>query len=167
MAAKTPIEDLEYELHLLLGAAKIITALESKRPSIIGNNINYFKDAGYMHARNLYNFFSNKRNDGKVNAYTQHSFNLSLYQQWEDPLHRHVLHIKAERNAPNNVINGVHINTKIPDFASDIEQLWQEWINVTNDATGQQELKNALAKAQKEAQDDCDQFIKLVDGGVQ
>jgi hypothetical protein len=168
MAAKTPIDDLEYELRLLLGAAKIITALESKQSDVVGNNINYFKDSGYLHVRNLYNFFSGGAvHDGSVHEYTTHNFNLTLYLQWKSPLHRHVLHISGKRNNANNEINGVHINTKLPDFATDTEALWQEWINVTTNTTEQQNLKDALTRAQKEAQDDCDQFIKLIDKGSQ
>jgi hypothetical protein len=175
MNNKLPIEDLKYELHLLLGAAQIVEALEEfnkNNPDTIGNLINYFKDSAYIHTRNLYNFFAaDTKNDAKVTQYiNNHLFNLALYQTWIGALHDHVLHIKTKRGdvIKSNLINGKYLNEMVPCFASDIEQLWNVWVKITPDATLKTRLKNTLSEAQTCAKNDSENLIRLLsvgDGG--
>jgi|GEM_PF-2085128 len=159
-----PIEDLKYELRLLLGAAKICELNEQNKGRDIGNTINYFKDSAYIHVRNLYNFFAaNTGNDAKVTQFTTQIFDVSLYTNtWKDALHTHVLHIKTSRNKPNNVIKGVHLNEMIPIFARDIEKLWQEWIDTTENIPFKIILICTLEKAKENAQNDCDNVEKIL-----
>ena len=143
---------------MLFGAAKLCKLFEVND---LGNPVNYFKDAVYLHSRNLYNFFSsNTNNDAKVSAFTSHQFNLSLYNTWKGALHDHALHIKCSRGTPTNVINGVHINEQIQHFATDIDGLWKEWIRNTNDLSLKKELQDALTKAKRESTDDYDKLQK-------
>ncbi|MBL8015338.1 MAG: hypothetical protein JNK26_04085 [Candidatus Doudnabacteria bacterium] len=154
MAVSEFIEHLEYELRMLLGADQMIKLCALKRE--IGNPVNYFKDSAYMHTRNLYNFFSNKRNDANVEDFIQYPFDVTVYNKWSDALHSHALHIKSDRVTPSNVVDGQHLNEQVPNFVSDILRLWQDWIDATNSQTDKQVLVDALARAQKEAQDDYD-----------
>lgn len=166
---KVSIEDLKYELRMLLGAAEIVKQVEqhddvqNKDTQKFGNIVNYFKDSAYLHTRNLYNFFSGCAvHDGSVHDYTLYAFNLSLYKKWKKPLHQHVLHISNARSKPRNKIDGAHINTQIPCFAKDIESLWDKWIEVTTDSREKRALQGALTRAQNEAKDDCNNFVKLI-----
>lgn len=148
---KCIIEDLGYELRMLIGASEIAEALDS------GNQVNYVKDSVYLHARNLYNFFSSSaRYDAKVSQFTNHIFDLSFYDLWKDPLHRHVLHIMDSRTSPNNVINGEHINEQTKNFAEDIKKLWNDWIDNTTDPALKSELEHSLNQAIEEAGNDLD-----------
>lgn len=147
-----PIPDLDYELRMLLGAAKQCELFEEYN---IGNPINYIKDSVYIHARNLYNFFkANANNDAKVTQFTLHQFDLSLYDTWIDALHTHASHIKTSRHTPNNIVGGQHLNEQIQNFAADIESLWEEWINNTSDQQLKTQLEEALNSARLKANDD-------------
>lgn len=153
-----PLKDLEYELRMLLGAAIIYSLLEKINA---GNPVNYVRDSVYLHARNLYNFFSaDTRNDAKVTQFTQHSFDLSFYDTWKDALHTHASHIKTSRHTPNNVINGEHLNEQIQKFASDIESLWQDWMDHTINTQLKVQLNDALVRARREAQNDYDSLAR-------
>jgi hypothetical protein len=153
-----PIEDIAYELRMLLGAAKICQLFDEYN---VGNPVNYAKDAVYLHARNLYNFFAaDTRNDAKVTQFTQHQFDLTLYRTWIGPLHDHASHIKTSRHTPTNVINGEHLNEQIQKFASDIEKLWDEWSRITPASTLKTQLEEALNDARTQSWDDYDSFKK-------
>lgn len=162
MTTNIDIDDLQYELRLLLGAAKIASILEK---TASGNVINYAKDSVYLHARNLYNFFSgNATNDARVKQFTDHSFDLTTYNLWIGALHDHVLHIKTKRSHNvSNVINGVHLNEKTQDFADDIKKMWTEWRDATLDPVFRVRLTDALDVAQKEAEDDFDFLSKKLE----
>ena len=60
MAQNKPpsLDDLFYELRMLLGAAAMCDAAEKHN---CGNVVNYFKDSVYLHARILYAFFTNDK----------------------------------------------------------------------------------------------------------
>ncbi len=149
------LPDLEYELRMLLGAAKIVDFLEQN--STAGNLINYYKDSAYLHTRNLYNFFkANTGNDARITSYgySNASFDLSLYNTWIGPLHDHAHHIKSSRTTPNNVISGSHINEQIVNFANDIEKIFNDWVNIVTDVTVKQLLVDILARANTDALND-------------
>lgn len=157
---KVNVQDIQYELRMLLGAVKLC---ESSKKDDIGNIINYFKDSVYVHTRNLYNFFmANASNDAKVTAFGDYFFDSELYRTWKSALHNHVLHIKPQRNNPNNVISGKHLNEMTLHFKTDISRLWDEWIKNTTDKTLKKQLEEAKEKAEKEAQDDCKFFRTLL-----
>lgn len=153
-----PINDLAYELRMLFGAAKICRLFDEYG---IGNPINYPKDSVYLHCRNLYNFFAaNTNNDAKVTQFTQHQFNLTFYGTWIDALHDHASHIKTSRHTPTNVVNGDHLKDQVQKFTKDIENLWIDWIDHTTNLRMKTQLKDALDKARREAQDDYDSLKK-------
>lgn len=159
MNHKVPIDDLAYELRMLFGAAKLCQLLDKQD---VGNPVNFMKDSVYLHTRNLYNFFAaNTGNDAKVTQFTTHTFNLSFYNTWIDALHDHALHIKTSRHTPTNVVGADRLNEQIQNFATDIEGLWNDWIaHTTPGSSLETKLKDALAKAHKEAQDDYDSLEK-------
>jgi hypothetical protein len=137
---------------MLFGAAKMWNLANDKD---FGNPTNYFMDAAFVHARNLYNFFTGRAvHDASVRQFTQEQFDLSLYYTWKDALHNHVLHVNDSRSSPNNVIGRVHLNKQVQKFADDIGTLWEKWINITTDQTLKSQLEKALEKARKESQDD-------------
>ena len=154
MTTSINIDDLKYELRLLLGAAKISKVLEK---ASTGNAVNYAKDSVYLHARNLYNFFaSDTSNDARVTQFTNHSFDLSLYNLWIGALHDHALHIKTKRSYNvSNVVNGIHLNDTTQDFADDIKRIWTEWRDITTDAAIKAQLTEALNTAEQESEDDA------------
>ena len=145
----------DYELRQLLGAAKTVKLFDDND---LGNICSLTRDAIYLHARNLYNFFHGvARNDASVYEFTNHVFNVSLYIKWKGPLHNHVLHIKDSRVRPNNEIDGVHISRVALDFVDDIERLWQDWINVITDSKLKKLLQDGLEKARHDAKNDFDE----------
>ena len=156
---RVDIQDLRYELRMLLGAVKISCLFES---SNLGNLVNYVKDSAYVHIRNVYNFFEAKsRNDAKATQFTKHSFDVALYHEWSDALHQHVLHIKTKRTHPNNINKSrIHINQMIPIFAYDIQKLWKELIGQVKDLCVKTQLEDAFLTAEKEAQEDYENAIK-------
>jgi len=142
----------DYELRQLLGSAEIVKLFDKKD---MGNLCSLMRDSIYLHARNLYNFFHGiARNDASVYEFTNHVFNVSLYIKWKTPLHNHVLHIKDSRVNPNNVIDGIHINAVALDFASDIEKLWRNWIEITTDGELKKLLEDGLEKAKTDVDKD-------------
>ena len=64
-AQSLALEDLGYELQLLLGADEIVSFIETHDNAAasdavkFGNLVNYFKDSIYLHARNLLNALTN------------------------------------------------------------------------------------------------------------
>lgn len=166
---KVPIEDLAYELQLLLGSAKIVGKIEEYDQSQdtdkykLGNLVNYFKDSAYLHARNLYNFFAaNTKNDAKVTQYINtYLFDLSIYDKWSDGLHDHVLHIKTKRgvDAKTNVVDRAHLNEMVPTFAKDIRKLWQNWINNTPNEQLKKQLEGALEDADSASDNDVKRWL--------
>jgi|SRR3989304_6424289 len=148
-------EDLFYELRLLLGAAKLCQLADEVD---LGNTINYFKDSAYVHARNLYNFFTKAEpgSDGSITQYAECVISSGLYPNpWKKYLNQYVMHIR-NRSGSVAVVNGKHINMMIQDFADDIKNLWQQWVNKTTDPKLKAELQDLLDKAQREVQEDYD-----------
>lgn len=152
------IEDLEYELRMLLGAAQLQQLTSDKLP---GNIENYFKDSVYVHVRNLYNFFvkPTSGNDDSITLFGTRLMTSRLYPHpWQVGINTNVMHVNGRRSAGHNVHNGKHINECISDFADDIERMWLEWIAITQDAGLKVKLEEALAKARQESQNDVTFF---------
>lgn len=151
------IDDLQYELRMLLGADKLLQFFEEKE---MGNSTNLLKGSIYMHSRNWYNFFSNESdNDAKVSEFITHDFDLSLYIKWKSALHTHVLHMKTARNNPNNIIDSKHLNEQPHIFVNDIVEIWKEWINKTRDRNIKESLQKAMDTATVEASDDYNNML--------
>lgn len=153
--SSTPIDinDLQYELRALLGASLIWDLFKAES---LGNPTNYMMDAAFVHTRNLYNFFTNNTTyDGSLADFGYPLLNSNLYTNWREPLHRHALHINNGRSRPTNMVGSQHINQMVQLFAADITNLWQQWIaQSTSNAALNSQLVDALADAQKQANDD-------------
>ena len=144
------LENLKYELRMLIGANKMTRLFEEKD---MGNPTSLFKDSVYLHARNLYSFFHKNKDKDFMNS----EYNMKEYSDnWMKPLNDYVMHIynTEDRDNNRNVVNGEHLNTKVHFFTEDIIRLWKEWIDNAPDKDLKQELKNILVKAQKEAEHD-------------
>ena len=156
------IKELEYELRMLIGSAQIVELLKKHKT---GNIINYYKDSVYLHARNLYNFFSaNKVYDARVTDYGGHGifFDMSVYRKWFKALHTHVLHINTGRTPPVNVIKGEHLNDQTKLFSDNIVGLWESWIGGVSDSATRKLLQDNLDKAKEEANNDCESVKRLL-----
>lgn len=152
------LEDIKYELRLLLGADKLLSLFEKHQPD---NTANYFKDSIYLHARNLYSFFYK---NGKQLLNNTSGFDLKEYSNnWRYPLNDYVMHVNDDgsRNNGANVVNGVHLNEKAHWFTNDITRIWCDWINNTQDHTLKIYLKKILDQAKQEAQGDYNNLISL------
>lgn len=151
-------EDLaEYELRQLLGAAELVKFLDVNDG---GNLSSLYRDAIYLHARNLYNFFHGvARNDASIYEFTNHVFDVSLYILWKKSLHIHVVHIKDSRSNPIPLLKGKQISDVAIDFAEDIKKLWQEWIDNSGGELKEM-LLDGLNVASRQAKDD----LKCIEG---
>lgn len=153
------IKDLEYELRMLLGADKMVLLFEEKG---VGNQVNFFKDSVYLHARCLYSFFY--KNRGKLTNGL--GFKMNEYEsKWMEPLNNFVMHINASgiRSGGGNVQNNTHLNQKTHWFAKDIVRLWSEWIDSTTDQTFKEILKKSLKTAQNDAENDYDGLLSKLE----
>ncbi len=150
------LDDITYELRLLLGADRLLSLFEEHQPD---NTVNYFKDSIYLHARSLYSFLYN---NGKQLLNNNSGFNMTEYNNdWREPLNNYVMHVDDDgsRNGGANVVGGVHLNEKPHWFVSDIVRIWVEWIDNTQDAAMKVDLQKALDQAKHEAKED---YINLI-----
>ncbi|MBI3984182.1 hypothetical protein HY346_02690 [Candidatus Microgenomates bacterium] len=148
---------LKYELRMLLGAAKLQKYFSENFP---GNTENYPKDSVYLHARNLYNFFtkSKSRDDGSITQYGDKVISSPLYPKpWGPALNNRVMHI-GNRSNTINIQGVVHLNDMVQEFAQDITRMWQEWIDQTSDLELRQKLEDALAQSEKQSSHDVTQM---------
>lgn len=150
---------LFYELRMLLGAKKVLEVFDENE---MGNICSLVRDSIYLHARNLYNFFSGKaRNDASIGIFSDHEYNLGLYETYGDELHEAALHIKPQRiiesaSSGNKLLADVAVL-----FAEDIERLWQDWIANEKDQEIKDQLIETLAKARQESDDDEQKVVDL------
>jgi len=147
----TNLADLEYELRMLLGADKMVSLSEEIG---LGNQVNFFKDSVYLHARCLYTFFYKNRKKG-------HRFEMNEYEsKWMKPLNEFVMHLDANgmRTGGLNVQENTHLNEKPHWFATDVVRLWSEWIDNTTNEKLKRDLESSLSKAQADAQNDYDEL---------
>src|SRR5437879_3434813 len=95
---KTPsLEDLGYELRMLLGAVEVCKVAEQHNH---GNIVNFFKDSAYVHARILYEFFTNDepKNDASIIQFGHLTMKARLYPiPLQDQINRRVMHMSHYR----------------------------------------------------------------------
>lgn len=150
------MKDLEYEIRLLLGAKEIINFIQdwdNSRDDKFGNLVNYFKDSAYIHARNIYKIF---RDRSRVDNIAIPKMNLEKLSSFIAPVEKFVMHLDTERNqkSESNIRKGVHINERITEVVSEIEELWREFVNSIKKSSLAMELRNTLAKAKEDALND-------------
>lgn len=141
---------LHHELRCLLGAATLWRVFQKCDR---GFEVVVAMDAAFAHSRCLFNFFTRQKSHdiSVVEFGLPKEYSSTLYDIWEDPLHRHVLHISQARTTPSNVQNGEHLNEQVEKFARELLQLWErfesdpaatEYSTVLN-LTRQQALRHA------------------------
>lgn len=158
------LEDLGYELRLLVGADEIVKFIEAHDNAAtsgaerFGNLVNYYKDSIYLHARNLLNALTNEYETeiGTIPAaITSADYgNIKVSLEW------YVTHIKRPRNQDgvSNVRGGKHLSEHVHDLTAEVKRCWNEWIA----ATGDQTLRDLLKTADQQAQDDVAQLTGLL-----
>jgi hypothetical protein len=150
------LQDLGYELQLLLGADEIVSFVEAHDNGAasdadeFGNLVNYFKDSIYLHARNLLNTLTNgyETDIGAIPS----TITSAVYGNIKVSLERYVSHLKKPRNqrGVTNVRGGKHLSEHVHDLAAEVKRCWNEWIA----ATGDQALKELLESAEASARND-------------
>ena len=153
------IDNLFYELRMLLGASKMCELADTNE---WGNSTNYVKDAVYVHSRNLYIFFTNKtRNDDDlaIKDFELKSIYSQLYPkhygEWKEAYHDHILHLRKTRtNKPSNLHGTRHLNEQIRNFTNDIISLWETWESLTGNRSIKLLLEAKLLDAKKQSTDD-------------
>lgn len=159
MAQNIPpaLEDIFYELRMLLGAAEMCK-LEGAIGS--GNVINYFKDSAYLHARILYEFFTdaNYQNDASIVQFGGHpTIAAKLYSEpFRNRLNRRVMHMNHSRsqNTTKEPEGATQLNEQVQDIADDIRQLFQKWINTCTDVKFKAGLIELVDEAESQAEND-------------
>jgi hypothetical protein len=164
------LEDLGYELQLLIGADEIVSLIKAHDSQSqndadkFGNLVNYFKDSVYVHARNLLNTLTNEYETeiGRVPA----SIRSEPYGKIKDSLETYVAHIKKPRDQQgvSNVRDGRHLNEYVHDLTAEARRCWTEWVDLTKDPASQHKLRGCLDKAILSAQDDATRLERLVKG---
>lgn len=115
-------KDVAYELRCLLGAA---TVWQANRDHEKGFEVVVALDSALVHARCLFNFFTgNGHNDVSVQEFGHGPYPSALYEEWREPLNRHVLHISRGRLTPTNVGNNLHLNEMVIEFVNEMLDLW-------------------------------------------
>lgn len=88
------LEDLAYELRLLLGADEIAAFMEGD--GRFGNLVNYYKDSAYLHSRNLLNAFI-KHADTEIGPIPASIRSSAYGKRIKKPLERYVMHLESAR----------------------------------------------------------------------
>jgi hypothetical protein len=164
------IMDIEYEMHLLVGANMAINLLETERQLQDGNLVNYFKNSAYVNIRNLYEFFTSEKaggNDVHIIDFGYTQIPSSLYATWSEALNRRVMHISPGRSKRNNSkepLSSPQLNQQLDAFTKDINDLWDTWIKSEPNETVKDILRQALEDARKKATDDCEQLRRSLRG---
>ena len=147
-------QDLYYELRCLLGAATLWKAFKSQNR---GFDVVVAMDSAFVHARCLYKFFTQQQSshDISIVEFGATAYQSSLFDNWEKPLNRHVLHISKGRLNPTNTDSTTHLNEHIGDFASDIYKLWVKFESDPLASTFATELLDARTKAVQDSANDA------------
>lgn len=124
---KTFIEnELYYELRCLLGAATIWQIFKNNDQ---GFDVAVAADSVYLHARNLFNFFTKQQSKHDISITEfglKAPFKVPIWNKWEGALNRHVSHISPGRSNPQNLKANGHLNKQIIKFAEEILNLWKQ-----------------------------------------
>lgn len=146
--------ELGYELRCLLGAATLWQILKNEGA---GFNVVIAMDSVFVHTRTLFNFFTkSKGQDISISEFGPSPYQSTLFDLWENPLNRHVLHISKGRANPINTQTSGHLNEQVVLFANEILNLWDKFAldpAATNFASV---IKQTRADAIKAANDDAE-----------
>ena len=147
------LEDVQYELRMLLGAAALCRRVADK-----GNVTNYFKDSVYLHARILYEFFTQPpTHDASIQQFGYPLMTSVLYPSpLRDRLNRRVMHMNKSRgaNAIHEPLGTTQLNEQIGDIVTDIKALFQSWIASCTDTQQKADLTELVKNAERQAKDD-------------
>jgi hypothetical protein len=147
------LEDIQYELRMLLGAAALCRRVADK-----GNITNYFKDSVYLHARILYEFFTQPpTHDASIQQFDHPLMTSTLYPlPLRDRLNRRVMHMNKSRgaNAIHEPPGTIQLNEQIGDIVTDIKALFQTWIASCADTQLKADLTELVKNAERQAKDD-------------
>jgi hypothetical protein len=158
------LDDMRYELQLLLGADEIVSFIEARDNAAasdadrFGNLVNYFKDSIYLHARNLLNALTNGY-ETEIGAIPT-GITSAVYGNIKVSLERYVVHIKKPRNQQGvtNVRGGKHLNEYVHDLTAEAKRCWGDWIAVSDN----ERLKDILEAAEASAQNDVSRLRGLM-----
>lgn len=124
------------ELHWTLRAATEWHIQNTLKLNISGYHVQvYAMDATFVHARSLFEFFSQETTP---NHYGYNMFNISqpslvrYTDDWKNPLHAHMMHAQ-DRSRPQQLTSfdgylKKDLNQMPVDFAKEIVRLWREFI---------------------------------------
>ncbi len=114
-------------------------------------------DSAFVHARCLYRFFTQRQSghDISITEFGIPAYQSSLFDIWEKPLNRHVLHISKGRLNPTNTDSTTHLNEHVLDFANDIYKLWIKFETNPLAANFSTELLNSRTKAVQDTVNDA------------
>jgi len=147
------LDDVQYELRMLLGGAAL-----AQRFADNGYVTNYFKDSAYLHARILYEFFTQPpTHDASIQQFDHTLLTSTLYPMpLRDRLNRRVMHMNKSRssNTLHEPPGTVQLNEQIDDIVTDIKALFQAWIAGCTDAQLKTDLTELVKNAEKQAKDD-------------
>lgn len=155
---KTPLlEDIGYELRMLLGAAEVCKVAEQHNHD---NIVNFFKDSAYVHARILYEFFTKNKpkHDASITQFKHPTIKSRLYPNpLRDQINRRVMHMSYNRtkNTTKEPLGDMQLNQQVQDFVDDISDLFQKWINTCTDSKLKDALTDLIEEAGKQASDDA------------
>lgn len=145
-------DDLYHELRCLLGATTVWRAFRKHER---GFDVVIAMDSSFVHARCLLEFFTRQKggNDVSVTELGPASpYTSPLYNQWCEPLNRHVLHISPGRTTPSNIQNGTHLNELPEELAREVLGLWKK----LEDDTAASAYSPLLRDARKQAVADAE-----------
>ncbi len=153
------LEDVFYELRMLLGASAVCKIAEEQETS---NVVSYYKDSVYLHACILYEFFTNDnfKDDASIVQFGHPVIKSLLYPNpLEQRLNRRVMHMNHPRkNATADPIGNQQLNEQIHDIASDIRRLFQKWIDTCTDPKLKAALAALVIEAENQAADDASAY---------
>ena len=147
-------DTLYHELRCLLGATTVWQIFKSQAA---GFDVTVAMDSAFVHARNLYNFFTEPKggNDISVTAFGPSApYPSTIYDTWREALHRQVLHVSKGRTSPTNLKDGAHLNEQVEVFARDILSLWCTFESDPAAANLRSVLKAARKRAIEDAAND-------------
>jgi hypothetical protein len=144
---------------MLLGAANMCLLAEENE---WGNVTNYFKDSAYLHARNLYSFFTDRtRDDVSIEDFGHCCMHSELYVKKREALNRRVMHISPGRPTRNETVEPTgssQLNEVVEDFTAELKAMWEIWISLTDEPDIKHQLTAALNDACFQADDDLNKI---------
>lgn len=145
--------ELGYELRCLLGAA---TMWKIFKNDSAGFNVVIAMDSVFVHTRCLLSFFTKSSgHDITIDEFGTTTYTSTIFDTWENPLNRHVLHISKGRANPTNTQTNGHLNEQILSFSNEVLSLWDQFANDPAAASFSASIKKARADAIKAANDDA------------